>query len=91
MRNPFLINNPEVRQVQSDVSRLCRPAWAPACMRACASCRRMSPAGCLTRIDSPCIPFTPPLLQAGFLYDSTINEHWTGDGLWPTSKDGGNR
>lgn len=27
----------------------------------------------------------------GLLYDSTINEHWTGDGKWPTSKDGGAR
>ena len=29
--------------------------------------------------------------EAGFLYDSSINEHWTKDGMWPTSKDGGNR
>ena len=29
--------------------------------------------------------------EMGLLYDSTINEHWTGDGKWPTSQDGGSR
>lgn len=40
-------------------------------------------------------PCTFPTMQAqhdsGFLYDSSINEHWSGDGKWPTSKDGGSR
>jgi hypothetical protein len=32
------------------------------------------------------------VLQAnGFLYDSSINEHWDATGTWPTSKDGGSR
>jgi hypothetical protein len=29
--------------------------------------------------------------QMGLLYDSTINEHWTGDGMWPTSANGSSR
>lgn len=29
--------------------------------------------------------------EMGLLYDSTINEHWTKDGLWPTSANGSSR
>ncbi|EFN54066.1 hypothetical protein CHLNCDRAFT_136163 [Chlorella variabilis] len=46
MRDPFLVNNPDTREVQHEM---------------------------------------------GLLYDSTINEHWTNDGLWPTSANGSAR